>query len=93
VHLELWEIVTGKRLASVEVDKSFQKVAFGVDGTYVILESKDLAMIHRISPNQSTSNNDENGHLSLSMEFIPVHDTQQSVSPRHYHYLPGNEWI
>jgi hypothetical protein len=84
----------------MEVYGTFEKVVFGVDGSSIILEKGDLMMRYRISPTQSSSNDHKSDHSSLPMEFVPLHDTQQSVSSdrqsvsSHPHrYRLGNEWI
>jgi hypothetical protein len=93
MHLELWDIATRKCLISVEVDASFRKASFSVDGTSVILESKDSKTGWRLSPNRSAIEDHKNNHPSHLMEFFPIPDAQQSVSPRLYHYHQENEWI
>jgi WD40 repeat protein len=91
-YLELWEIATGKCLASMELDRYFDKVAFGVDGTSIILENNDQTMRCSISPSQSTSDHMDY-HSSLPMKFIPLHDPQQSVPTHLHHYRRRREWI
>jgi len=91
-HLELWEVSTGKQLASFKVDSPFDKVAFGFDGTSVSLESDDSVMRYRISPTQSSSDNDKDEHSSLPMQFVPLYDAEPSVSS-HLCYHQGSEWI
>jgi len=88
MRLELWEIATGTCLASVEIDRSFDKVVFGSDGTGVILESSNNTMRWSISPNQSPADD----HSSLPVKFVPLHDTRQSV-PTRLHYWQRREWI
>jgi WD40 repeat protein len=92
--LGLWEVATGKQLASVKVDRIFGEVAFGVDGTSVSLNSNYFksVMRYRISPIQPSSGNDIDGHSSLLMQFVPFHDAQPSVSS-HLCYRQGSEWI
>jgi WD40 repeat protein len=93
-RVDLWEIATGKCFASMEVDE-FDKVAFGGDGTSVILENSSETESERwsISPNQSTTDDDKDDHLSLPMKFVPLHDAQQSIPTRFYHYRRGRGWI
>jgi WD40 repeat protein len=93
VRLELWEIATGKCLTSMELDRCFDKVTFGVDGTSVILEDNGETMRWSISPNRSTPDGDKDGHWSLPITFVPLHDTRQSAPPCLHHYQPLNEWI
>jgi hypothetical protein len=91
----LWEVATGNELAYVEVDDIFDKVAFGVDGTSVRLENDDSesVMRYRISPIQSSSDNDRiDGYSLLPMQFVPLQDPQPSVSS-HFCYKKGSEWI
>jgi hypothetical protein len=71
-------------------------VVFGVDGTTVRLESNysESVMEYRISPIQSSSDNDHiDGHSSLPMQFVPIQDPQPSVSSSHLCYKKGSEWI
>jgi len=90
--LEMWEVATGKCLASLDVDGFFKKVVFSVDGTSVILESYNSLKVARygISPAHSSSKDE---YSSLPMEFVPLHDTQSSVSSHFYCYREGSEWI
>jgi len=94
----LWEVATGKCLASLDVDigRPVNKVVFGVDGTSVALESNYSPEVvrYRIYPAHSSSNeDDEDEHPSLPFEFVPLHETQPSVSSRFYCYRQGDEWI
>jgi WD40 repeat protein len=92
LKLKLWEVATGKCLASLDVGGSFNKIVFGVDGTSVILESSGSLEVVRygISPtHSSSSNHDKDKHSSLPLEFIPLHDTQSPVSS----HFSGWDWI
>ena len=102
-YLELWEIATGDLLASIQLNSDdFDNVAFGVDGSSVISDSKNTQTQGRwtISPRNrdlSTDNNHNNDHSPLPMMFVPVHNTQQPTSihvpsPQVY-YDDMDEWI
>jgi hypothetical protein len=93
MDLELFEVATGKCLAARKVDGSIQKIIFGVDGTSVILESKDSVVSLGISSMQSTTDDNNNNRSSLPMEFVPSHNTRQPAPPHLYHYRQGSEWI
>jgi len=86
MHLELWEIATGKCLASMELDNSFDKVAFGGDGISVIVENSSETKRWSISPNQSTDDDDKDDLSSFPMKFVPSHDAHQPVPTRFHHY-------
>jgi hypothetical protein len=84
----------------MELDGFLQKVAFGVDGSSITVEKDEETRGYRISPIQSSSNNDTYKHPLLSMEFIPLQSTQQSVSSHRQsvsshlrYYRKGDEWI
>jgi hypothetical protein len=102
--LKLWEVATGKCLASIELDDDFDKVTFGLDGNSVILDSWGTRKTRKrltISPTTydiSTYNDDDYDDRSpLSMTFDPVHDTQQPTFPDllsiQAYYEPMGEWI
>jgi hypothetical protein len=93
MHLELWEIATGKCLASMELDKLFNKVAFGGDGISVIVENSSETERWSISPNQSTDDDDKDDHSSFPMKFVPSHDSHEPVPTRFHHYRWWREWI
>jgi WD40 repeat protein len=97
-YLELWEVATGKPLAYLYVCGCFEKVEFGVDGTSVILEKNNdsLEVVrYGISPTHSSSNDDKDKHSSPQLQFVPLHDTQQSqpVSSHLHCYRLESEWI
>jgi len=97
-HLELWEIMTGNCLASMEVDEPFDNVSFGADGTSVILASRDLAkMIWRIIPSPASNQSSSICDNTLPLQFTPNHDTSQPISPdvplRRHHHQKRNAWI
>jgi len=84
-YLELWEIATGDLLASIRLNSDdFDDVAFGVDGSSIILDSKNTQTQGRwtISPRarDHSTNNHKDDHSQLPMTFVAVHNTQQSTS-------------
>jgi hypothetical protein len=88
-YLILWEAETGSLLAEVEVDEEPDDIAFGVDGTSVILhsrQSRHSVKRWRISPAPSSDLNlptgtNWNNHPSLPMVFAPMYDDQQDSAP------------
>jgi WD40 repeat protein len=105
-HLTLWEAKTGSLLAKVEVDKEFDDeddVAFGVDGSSVILQSRHSVKRWQISPAPFSDHNlptrtNRNNHSSPPMVFVPMLDDQQhstpsAIVPHQYRYEVGNGWI
>jgi hypothetical protein len=77
----------------MEIDLSFDKITFGVDGTSIILENNKKMMRWSISPNQSTSDHGEDDHSSLPMKFVPFPEAQQSIPTCFRHYPCQREWI
>jgi len=104
--LTLWKVETGSLLAEVEGDGKFNDyndVAFGVDGTSIILQNRHSVKRWRISPAPSSDHNlpigiDRNNHSSLPMVFVPMLDDQQhstppAIVPHQYRYEKENGWI
>ena len=102
----MWEAETGSLLAEVEVDEEFDDgddVAFGVDGTSVILQSRHSVKRWQISPTLSSDHNlptrmNRNNHSSLPMVFVPMlndqqHSTPPTIVPHQYRYENENGWI
>jgi hypothetical protein len=103
-YLTLWEVKTGSLLARVEVDRKFDNVAFGVDGTSVhSRQSLHSVKRWRISPAPSSDLNlpiriNRNNYSSLPMVFVPVHNDQKcstptAIVPHQYRYEKENGWI
>jgi len=95
LELELWEVATGKCLASLDVGRYFNEVVFSVDGTSVILETPSSVVRYGISPthSSSSSNHGKDGHSSLPLKFVPLRNTQPSVSSNFHCYRQRSEWI
>jgi hypothetical protein len=50
-------------------------------------------MRYRTSPVETSSNDDKDEHSSFPMEFLPLHDTEQSVSSHLSCYRQESGWI
>jgi dipeptidyl aminopeptidase/acylaminoacyl peptidase len=107
-RLTLWEVETGSPLANSEADwEEFddeEDVAFGVDGTSVILQSRHSVKRWRISPapydhNLTFEINWKINPWSLPLSFVPMLDDQQhstppAIVPHQYRYKDEDAgWI
>jgi len=101
-HLNLFQVATGERLASTQIEERPKQVTYAVDGTSITAQFANSAMEWKISPaiisnHNSPHGGNENDRSSLPMVFVSMHDIRQPLSsdvPAHQpYYQMGSKWI
>jgi len=101
-YIVLWEVATGERLASTQIEGNPTVLVFDGNGTSVIANFDNSAMKWIISPattsnHRSPDGDNENDHSSLPMVFVPIHDLHPPLSTnvpaRQSCYQQGSKWI
>jgi hypothetical protein len=94
--VNLWDVATGDRLASMEVGSAFRltDISFGVDGTSIILRDSDYKF-QRWTLSDAAHNPNRTDNLStplprLPMVFVPIQDTDPPALPDVRYYWGGS---
>jgi WD40 repeat protein len=100
VGIELWSLVTGKRLAQLELDHQWKSdIAFNVDGSSILITAGDgSTKSWRITPTPPPDQRSSSSKTSASlpMVLVPMHPGQDASAPlicQSYDYNIGDEWI